>query len=377
MKEPIKQKIIYGILAIGILIGGFAVSKLMVSTAPKAQKSERPSVAVLVETVSFEPSSNSALIRTHGRVEAKNRAKVVAEVSGKVVYVSDSLRPSNRVKKGEVLVKIDPLNYQSALKQKEATVEKARADLELELGKVEVAQREFALLEKLLPESNNTALVLREPQLKQAKAALLSAEAELTKARADLERCVIRAPFDGYIESKSISIGEMATSSTPLFSMVGSEGFWIEADVRDEDVRFIDFGIKNANIYLSSDASPLEGSVKGVLPSVDSSTQKVRVLIELEPQKDVSTPIFSGVFATIDIKGADIPNSVSIPSRLVREGGKIWLYKDGKLEFRDLNIIFRGSDFVITDSLNAGEEVITTNLNSPASGIDLRVKGNR
>lgn len=375
MKSFTKQKIVYGVLAVAILVSGFAISKMLIATAPKAQKNERPNVAVLVDTARFERSSNVVIIKSYGKIRAKNIAKVAAEVSGKVIYISNSLRPSNSVKKGEILLKIDPLNYQSVLQQKEAALQKAYADMDMELGLAEVAKREFLMLDGMLPDTNNTALVLREPQLKKAKAAILSAEAELLKARADLERCTIKAPFDGYIEEKFISLGESVSSSTPLFSIVGNDGFWIEADIRESELKMVDFGVSEADIYISGYEAPLKGVVKGMLPSVDSSTQKVRVLIELNGRQIVDIPIFSGMFVRVDIRGVSIANSVLLPLKLIRDNGVVWLYEDGKLKFKKLNIIFRGDDFVLTDSIDGSDEVVVTNLNSPAEGINLKVKG--
>jgi len=369
VKSSSKQKIVYAVLGIAILLGGIIINKILVQTAPKATKATAPKIALVVETESFSPGVHKALINTYGRINAKNKSAIVSEVGGKVVFISDKLTPGNRVKKGELLIKIDDTNYKAVLEQKKASVKNAEAALMLEEGRVGVAKKEVELLSKVLPEGKDSPLALREPQLVQAKATLESAKADYIKALKDFERCSIKAPYDGVIESKNISLGEYASSSKELFSIVGSGEFWIEADVRDEDLKFIDFGLSSALISPVGSDIQIEGVVKGQIPSVDSKTQKSRVLVEIDTQL-----LLDGMFADVKIDGKDIPNSVKLPYGLIRDGSVLWLEDNGSLRYKDINIVFKGDEFVITDSLRGDESIVLTNLNSPAEGIAIKPK---
>jgi len=369
VKSSSKQKIVYAILGVAIVLAGVIINKILVQTAPKATKASSPKIALVVETKSFTPDVQKVFINTYGRINAKNKSAIVSEVNGKVLYISDKLIPGSEVKKGEVLIKIDSTNYKSVAEQKKASVKNAEAALLLEEGRVDVAKKEVELLSKVLPEGKDSPLALREPQLAQAKATLESAKADYAKALKDLERCSIKAPYDGVIESKNISLGEYATSSKELFSIVGSGEFWIEADVRDEDIKFIDFGQSVAHITPVGSDMQIEGKVVGQIPSVDAKTQKSRVLVQMDTQV-----LLDGMFANVQIEGKDIANSVKLPYSLIRDGSVVWLEDNGSLRYKDINILFKGDEFVITDSLGKDESVVLTNLNSPAEGIAIKPK---
>lgn len=374
MKAKISGKLLYILLPIGILVGGFVIAKVFIETAPKAAKMPKETVRKLVEVQSFTPGEYVSEIFTNGRVEASSFSKVTAEVTGKVIWVSPSLKPGQRVKKGEVLFKIDKSDYENALAQKQAAYVKAQADLELELGKADVAKKEFALLKEMLP-NQESALALREPQLKQAKAMVQSAKAELQNAKNDLAKTSVKAPISGIIESKDISVGGYATASTQLFSLIGTDSFWIQTDVREGDLPLITFGESKAFVTPLGEGYAKEGVVLSYYPSVEESTQKIRVLIEIKnPLENSSEPVFAGSFVDIRIEGASLTDMVKLPWGLVRNGDNIWLYEDGKLVIKPLDIAFRNRDYVLAKGIKTSDKIITTNLNSPAPETELRMK---
>lgn len=367
-------KILYILLSAGILVGGFVIAKIFITTAPKAAKAPKETIKKLVEVESFTPGTFPAQIFTNGRVEASRFSKVTAEVSGQIIWVSPKLKPGTQVKKGEVLLKIDKSDYLSILAQKKAALEKAQADLELELGKVNVAKKEFDLLKDMLPDQKST-LALREPQLKQAKAAVQSAKADLQNAQNNLARTSVKAPISGVIESKDVSVGGYATASTQLFSLIGTDNFWVQSDIKETELSLVDFGKSKASVSPLGEMYKKEGTVLSYYPSVDASTQKIRILIEIEnPLQNSSEPIFAGSFVDIEIDGQPLKDVVKLPWSVVRNKDTIWLYKDGKLLIEPLDIVFKSKDYVLARGIGATDKIITTNLNSPAPETAVRIQ---
>jgi len=105
------------------------------------------------------------------------------------------------VEEGETLVRIDRADYETVLQQRESERRQARADLEIEMGRQNVAEQEFQLLDNELS-GPNKALVLRQPQLDSAQAAVDAAEAAVRRARLDLQRTQVKAPFDARVLSR-------------------------------------------------------------------------------------------------------------------------------------------------------------------------------
>ena len=128
-------------------------------------------------------------VESQGTVSPKTVSDLVPEVAGKVTYVSPSLAAGGFFEKNELLLKIDPQDYKLALIRSEAEVAQARLRLEQERAEAAVALKEWQELGK---GEEATPLVLREPQLAQAEAALEAAGATLKQAKRDLERTEIQ-----------------------------------------------------------------------------------------------------------------------------------------------------------------------------------------
>jgi RND family efflux transporter MFP subunit len=370
-----KTKILYTVLPIIILIGGFFVAKMLVDTAPKAkEKSGSPSSMVtFVDAVSFEKDDVNIVIKTTGRAEPATKSSINSEVSAKVIYVSPNLKPGSKVKKGELLIRLDDSNYKAVVNQKEAALKKAEADLELELGKVKVAKKELELLNSIVPDANSS-LALREPQLRSVQASLKSAKADLAKAKLDVARCSIRAPFSGIVESKDTSLGAYVGTNSKLLSLVDVDKFWIEADVFEDELKYIDFGKTKALISPLSALGEREALVLNYLPTLEPNTQKSRVLIELDNPLSGDTPIFAGSYVDISIIAKEVENITKLPWELVRDNQTVWIAKDGELVKKPLKSVYKGNEYIYVTNIEPDEKIITTNLNSPAEGLKIKVQ---
>ena len=184
-----------------ILLAGVGVAIALMSTRPKtvAQRTERP--APLVRVLEVTAQDVQLLVSTQGTVVPRTEIHVVPEVSGRVVYLAASFRAGGFFRDGDVLVRIDPREYEAAVATAAADVAQAGVAVAQELAEAEVAVREW----KSLGRGPTPPLVAREPQLAQARARRAAAEAALDRARLDLERTEILAPFDGRVRMESVA----------------------------------------------------------------------------------------------------------------------------------------------------------------------------
>jgi multidrug resistance efflux pump len=133
---------------------------------------------------------------------------LVAEAAGQIVEVAPVFVSGGFFRKSDVLIRIDPRNYESAVKRARAAVARAETQLATETATASYAREDYLKLQRLNPNTAPaSALALRKPQLLAAMAELQSAQADLEKAEGDLDRTVIRAPYDGLVRKKLQTLG--------------------------------------------------------------------------------------------------------------------------------------------------------------------------
>jgi multidrug efflux pump subunit AcrA (membrane-fusion protein) len=170
-------------------------------TEPTAQRTTATrKTAMLVEVVNVEAGTFRPRIVAMGVVRPEQEIELSPRVSGEILSLSETFTPGGFVEAGEVLLTIDPADYEANLLERESALHQAEADLQMELGRQDVAKKDYELLDRELS-PDNRALVLREPQLNAARARIEAAMAAVRRAELDLERTQVRAPFDAHIIS--------------------------------------------------------------------------------------------------------------------------------------------------------------------------------
>jgi len=419
------------ILAVTVLVMAGSLSLYWLTHRPKPQRHIPEPRAVPVEVTAVRSSTERVVVTAMGTVVPARAVELAARVGGEVVYISPKFLPGGHVKKGEVLLRIDPADYELAVRRAQAELDRALAEVEqrtagiklaqtevaraesslaLEMGQQAVARREYELLGKTIS-AVDKALVLREPQLKAAQAALAAAEAgkesaevarkaaqaskssaevALEQARLDLERTTVRAPFDAVIRSRSAEVGSQVIKNAPLGNLVGTEEYWVEVSVAADQLKWIDVPGFNAEegsqvrIYYEAAWGPgvfRLGVVKSLLPDLETEGRMARLLISVEDpldlQKSVSSqrhPLLLGSYIRAEIQGRLLDNVTRIPRSALRSGGNVWiLAKDNILEIRPIRIEWSNRDSVfVSDGLAEGDLLITSDLAAPVEGMKLR-----
>ena len=286
------------------------------------------------------------------------------------------------------------------IEQSQAGLAKAKATLEEERGRHRVAQLEYELSGKNLPD-DEIGLVLRQPQLADAEANLKRAEASLAKARIDYERTRIEAPFDGQITARSVSVGSMARDNMSLFEMVATDAFWVEVSLPTQYLPWLEF--PTGNQYVAEDGACIgstarirnvadwpehvyrEGCVISLLPELNNRVRTATVLVEVKDplsllaENQNKPQILVNEFLQAELQGKQVNNVVSLPRRMLQNGNRVWLMnEESMLESREVSMIYRGRDNVLIDGgLVAGEQLVTNSLPGAIPGIALRTQSRR
>ena len=201
-----------------VLLMGTAVTLAMIMAAsrPDNIKLEAPDRTLVVDVAEVVQQDLRIPIQAQGTVSPHRETAIVAEVGGKVISVSPSFYAGGYLAKGDVLLQIDDVEHQANLSHAEAAVASAQSNLAQEQGRAEVAKQEFSKIQNKHRSAASRDLYLRRPQLKQAQAQLLSAQADLRKAQHNLDRTVVRAPYDSLIKEKQSDLGLYLSPGTPI-----------------------------------------------------------------------------------------------------------------------------------------------------------------
>jgi RND family efflux transporter MFP subunit len=377
------------LISLLIVLTGIALIWLIFKTEPTAtRKNPARETAMLVDVQPAQQGNFSPVIEVMGQVMPAQEIMLRSRVGGEVLEQSDSFTPGHRVSKGDLLLKIDPADYRTTLQQRQAELQQAQADLALEQGRQAVAQQEFELLAEDI-EVSDQALVLRKPQLEQARAKVAAARAALRKAQLELERTAVRAPFDAQILSRDVAPGSQVATGETLGHLVGIQQYWVEATVPLSKLAWLDFSKSadegGAPVTLRHDTAWQDGQhrlgrLQQMVGELDDNARMARVLITVDDplsltQGENQPPLILGSFVRAGIEGRELRNVIRLERDLVRRNNTVWVMQDRKLNIREVDIAFQDRQYAyLRAGLEQGDQVITNNLASVVEGARLRLE---
>jgi HlyD family secretion protein len=214
-------------LALGLAIAGAATAAWMHS------KKEKPIPDSLYRTAAVDSGNITQTVTATGTINPVALINVGSQVSGTVVELNADF--NDHVKKGQVLLKLDPTIFDAQIRQGEASVASATASMRL-------AQSNFDRNVRLVAQNYVSTLTLEQSrrELDVAKANVKLAEAQLARSRADLSNSVIRAPIDGVVIKRTIDLGQTVAASfnTPNLFQIARDltKMQIDTNVSEADV---------------------------------------------------------------------------------------------------------------------------------------------
>jgi RND family efflux transporter MFP subunit len=374
-----------------ILLLAAGVIGLIFTTEPTAQRSSATKrTAMLVDVTGVSRGTFRPDIVAMGTVRPEQEIELSPRVSGEIVSLSESFTPGGFVEKDEVLLRIDPADYEVTLLQRQSELRQATADMELELGRQDLAKKDYQELKGTISSEYKT-LVLREPQLNTARARVEAAQAAVRQAEIDLERTQIRAPFAAHIINREANIGSQVSPGETLGRLVGIESYWVEANVPVSDLRWIEFpqagDQSESNVRIRNRAAWPEDTFRAakvhrLIGALESQTRLARVLLTVadplahEPESAGLPPLMVGSFVEARIEGKPIEDVIQLNRDFLRQKDTVWVREDGALKIRQVEIVFRDQGYVyIRTGLSQGDQVVTTNLATVLDGSPLRLEG--
>jgi RND family efflux transporter MFP subunit len=266
-----------------------AVALVMFSPRSEAVVSERALPPVRVQTL--EAGAVQAVVRATGVTSPAREVTVVPEVTGRVVEVAEVLVPGGRVRAGEVLLRIDPRDYELAVEQQRGQVRNAELELELEIARQETALAEWEILGD---GGEPSPLVLRMSQRAAAEQNLESSRSALARAELNLERTVIRAPFNASVVEESIDVGQVVGQQTTVARLVGTDQLRVTLSLRVEELALIQLpgGETEGSAVIvrqrlgTGQVLDRLGHVVGLVDRIDPQTRRAELLAVVDEPLD-------------------------------------------------------------------------------------------
>ncbi len=378
------------VLPIACVVGAVLTAIILVKTGPKAERKKPPQQARQVVVEIVQRGDVPTTVDASGKVFGAREITITPEVSGRITSISPELIPGGLIQKGQELVQIDSRDYEATVKQRESDLASAQLALKLEQGNQVVAVQEYEMLSEIVDDTEKD-LVLRKPYLTQARANLASAQAALEKAKLDVRRCRITAPFNAIIQEKFVDVGARVSPTSPVLSIVGTDEFWLEVMVSEDQLKWITIPENNGtdgsevNVYNSfvwGDGVSRQGTVIRLLGQLEEKGRRAQLLVSvkdplcLDDASRGEPKLLIDSYVSVEIEGRLLDSVFAVNRDYLHDGDSVWVMNDqSRLEIRPVEIIFRDTDFVyVTDGIEDGQRIVTSEIAAPVDGMLLRLE---
>lgn len=368
---------------VGIFAGGIAFVMLMGSLRPKIEPKE---ISLAPPAVFFTVARTQSVtldVVAQGEVKPRTDINLTAEVAGRIVNTTEKFVVGGSFKPGDLLIKIEDSNYRAAVAGARARVAQAEEFLRREEAESDLAKRDFEALGR---DGSASDLTLRMPQMAQARAAFLAAQADLTSASLDLERTEIKAPFMGRVRERAAGVGQFISPGSPLGRIFSTDVAEIRLPLTDGDLAKL--GLSIAFVETSEMRGPdvvLSGTFAGehhewsariarTDGAIDPATRQIAAIAVVDDPygagADKGAPLPMGLFVDARIKGRPIAAAVVLPRSALYGRDTIYaINREDRLEARRVTVMASDKDTItIAGGVADGERIVTSPLRGASNG---------
>ena len=375
-------------VAIGVVLAALFLAVMMNVLQPDAEKTSEPEAAIAVKTAIVKKAQLAMHVESQGIVAPRTRTRIISEVSGLVLDVADAFVVGGTFKSGDMLLKLDPTDYEVALQRAKAKVISFKALMELENARSVQAEKEWGMTGR--PTSEAPLLALRRPYLLEAEANLLQAKAEVRQAEIKLSKTIIRASYAGMVSQKLADIGQFVTMGTAIGETFAIDFVEIRLPLSEKDLTMMD-GL-SSQAELRQKQITLTGTVDGIVTSwlatlarsegvVDELNRSQYIVARVaDPygldDSDRQVPLRVGTFVKASIQGKVLKDVFKVPRSALLEGSRIGLVDDQAL-LKIIPVEVASTDdnhYYISEGLQDGHQIVTSALGTPIEGLKLRIK---
>jgi len=357
-----------------LLFSAISITAILIALESPPEDKKLEEFIPIVKVDVIKTTNLPMMVNSQGTVMPKESTVLVAQVGGKITKLSNAFIRGGFVKAGEVLAWIDDSDYQTQLIEAQANLASARASLQEEKAKGHVAEREWQQITNASP----SELGLRKPQLAQEVAKVRAATAGVSRAKRNLERTQIVAPYDAIVEDKKVGLGSFVSGGSIIGDIARVDVGEIRLPIADKDLRFLENQGINAKVIFSAiyNGKPTqwEGLIVRDEGIIDSKSRMNYLVAQVKKPYELDNPLKFGSYVSAEIIGETIENAVIIPRYVIEERGIAFMTDENTLHFESINIIRKqGEEVVISGQLNGHDKLIISALDVAIEGMKVNL----
>lgn len=408
------------------MIGAVLFGKYLIETGPEAKKKPFVERLPVVEVMELKSQNYTVTLKASGLVRAGIETTLIAEVSGRILQISDIFSEGSYFEKNQTMLSIDSSNYDNALSISNSDVAGNRAALSqlveeekstkrshklaqknLRLGKSEVSRLRKLWNKKLIARSQIDAEEQKVNQLQQRleesqgklntfKSRKLAVKAKINAAlsrqkqeRLNLSRTIIKTPYAGRVLEKKVDIGQFVGTGTSLGKIYATDFVYVDLPLSLNQFELLGITENFQNNHSETQALPKVvftstnsrnngtwvGQVVRTSAALDADSRQIKVIARIDnpfvAKADVKTPVRIGQYLSAKITGRTFKDVYVLTSAAVRQNREILLLKDGTIHIVPVDVIFNTSKSAIVRPVEKiqGEQLIVTSMNQATEGM--------
>lgn len=423
------------LLIVPPIVAGAALLFFSASNREAPERTLPEESAAVARIVTVKPRTFVPRVTGFGTVEPARTWSAIAQVSARVTEVNPAFVRGGLVRKDEVLVRLAPEDFELSIAKSEANIESADAEIDemeltrettrlslaiekrsLELATTELKRQEQLVARGTVPQSSldnqqttvlaqeakvqdlENRLTLFPAQIRALEQSKAVAQAELEIARLDLERTVIRAPFEGRVSEADVEISQFISSGTKMGSLDGIDAAEIDVQITPEQMAgfvrlvFGKTGRLNANqvedmrpalsllkasvrVGFTGGETVWDAAVKRGSDTADPQTRSIGVIVSVDrPYANLKPgerpPLIKGLFTEVELRGPPVDAVVLLPRSAIVGGRIRTVDAENRLRLKPVEIAYVFRDVaVLRNAPEAGLRVVVNDLSPAIEGM--------
>ncbi|MCF6302900.1 MAG: HlyD family efflux transporter periplasmic adaptor subunit [Devosiaceae bacterium] len=404
------------IVAIAILAGAAFVAQGMIASRPEPVERKAFERSFTVSVVSAQLGEYTPNISAFGEINAAQTLNIRAPAAGEVIYVAPNLRAGGILQAGQVLVKVDPFDYELSLSDAKTALEDARSSLaeaeeQLRIQQLNVAyaQNSLELAQTDLTRANSlfdagsltsqqletreltvsqrdqslrqaqSNIVLQEAMISRRTTAIDTAQRNIERASRALAETTIFTPYDAVVVSSNVVPGATFSQGEAVATVYQADALEVRFTLSEFQYgQLFSDGLIGREVEVVWEIEPapivLKGEITRIGAQVNASLGGVELFAALQSAPD--TTLWPGTFVSINLPGISFENALSIPETALYADGKFYVVNERRMKSIPAQILARDGENVIVKAIvSPNDRVIITRLAQAGDGVLVNIEG--
>lgn len=346
------------VLAVAIIVIGFIVMTLLSNRQTEEGKRVHmiPVKQVKAEKVTYTDVQSKLM--AYGRLNAKNKIDLYAEVPGVLIQSSTEFKSGNHFNKGQVIARIDDEEAKYNLLSMKSDFMNVLAVLMPDLKSDFPSS--FNSWNNYLKDFDVNAELSELPEPASSKEKLFLASRNVFKTyfnikrlEVQLDKYVIRAPFSGTLTNTAVQHGTMVRAGQLMGTLIGDAVYELELSIPHNSIEYVSVGNK-AEVSTQNGSEKYPGKLSRINPNLDPTSQTVEVFIDV-----VANGLVDGMYMKAEIYGDSLHQVFKLPRKAVFDENFAFIIKDSTLSKVELELVKVDEEYVRIRGVEENTMIVT------------------